>query len=170
MYSDYSITESIPVSDHVYKYLLKKCGTDTYVANRSELIGNIVLSSLGTNPDISISKIKFKKTFNVVIKDYQYLKAGISLGIKSGQVFNKMMDKMFREELYCHIYINSNLSKDQYLEGIRNFLNVYEITEDDIKLESIYRDFKRKKETLKSRLTPLGHNKITPILSPKKTA
>ena len=170
MYSDYSITESIPVADHVYKYLLKKCGSDTYIANRSELIGNIVLSSLGTNPDISISKVKFKKSFNIVIKDYQYLKAGISLGIKSGQVFNKMMDKMFREEMYCHIFINSNLSKDQYLEGIRSFLKVYEITEDDIKLESIYRDFKRKKESLKNRLNPVGHNKIDTIVSSKKTA
>lgn len=158
MYTDYSITESIPVADHVYKYLLKKCGSDTYTANRSELIGNIVLSSLGKNQDISISKTKFKKTFNIVIKDFQYLKAGVSLGIKSGQVFNKMMDKMFRDELYCHILMNSTLSKDKYLEGIRLFLKVYDITEDDIKLESIYRDFKRKKETLQNRLIPQGQN------------
>lgn len=170
MFSDYSITESIPVANHVYKYLLKKCGSDTYTANRSELIGNIVLSSLGTNPDISISKTKFKKTFHIVIKDYQYLKAGISLGIKTGQVFNKMIDKMFRDEMYCHIIINSNVSDSQYLDGIRKFLEVYDITEDDIKLESIYRDFKRKKEAFKSRLLPKGHNKKYPKMSSIKSA
>jgi len=168
MFSDYSITETIPVADHVYKYLLKKCGSDTYVANRSDLIGNIVLSSLGSNPDLSISKTKYNKVFHIVIKDYQYLKTGIRLGIKTGQVFNKMIDKMFRDELYCHIFINSNLSKEKYLEGIRMFLQVYDITEDDIKLESIYRDFKRKKDELKERLLPKGQNQIHPIVSLEK--
>jgi len=149
---DYSITESIPVSDHVYKFLIKRCGGDTYVASRNDIIGNIVLSSLGRNADLKISKSKYTKTFNVVIKEYSYLRNGIFLGVKSGQAFNKMIDKLFRDEMYFHVFVNAQSSKDQHLEGIRKYLKIYNIDEDDIKLESIYRDFKRKKEELANNL------------------
>jgi len=149
---DYSITENIPVSDHVYKFLIKRCGGDTYVASRNDIIGNIVLSSLGRNSDLKISKSKYTKTFNVVIKEYSYLRNGIFLGVKSGQAFNKMIDKLFRDEMYFHVFVNAQSSKDQHLEGIRKYLKIYNIDEDDIKLESIYRDFKRKKEELSNTL------------------
>lgn len=149
---DYSITENIPVSDHVYKFLIKRCGGDTYVATRNDIIGNIVLSSLGRNADLKISKSKYTKTFNVVIKEYSYLRNGVFLGVKSGQAFNKMIDKLFRDEMYFHVFVNAQSSKDQHLEGIRKYLKIYNIDEDDIKLESIYRDFKRKKEELANNL------------------
>jgi len=149
---DYSITETIPVADHVYKFLVKRCGSDTYTANRNDIIGNIVLSSLGKNNDLKISKTRHTKSFNIVIKEYSYLRNGIFLGVKSGQAFNKMIDKLFRDEMYFHVYVNSFKSKEQFLEGIRNYLKIYDITEDDIKLESIYRDFKRKKEDLQTML------------------
>ena len=149
MNSDYFITEHIPVADHVYKFLLKRCGGSTYIANRNDIIGNIVLSSLGRNSDIQLSKTNYVKIFNVVIKETAYLRNGIYLGVKSGQVFNKMVDKLFRDEMFFHVFINSIKSKEQFLDGLRKYLELYDITEDDIKLESIYKDFKRKKEELK---------------------
>ncbi len=152
MYADYSITESIPVADHVYKFLVKRTGSDTYVATRNDIIGNIVLSSLGTNPDIPISKSKYNRLFHLVIKEHKYLKTGIKLGIKSGQVFNRLMDQLFRDELYHHIIMKNIANKTKCIGEIRQFLKLYDITEDDIKLETIYRDFKRKKEGIESRL------------------
>lgn len=152
MIADFSITETIPVADHVYKFLVKRTGSDTYVAERTDIIGNIVLSSLGKHHDLGLTKNKFTKTFKVVIKEDKYLKCGVFLGVKSGQVFNRMIDQLFRDELYHHIQMNANNEKEKCLEGIRNFLAVYDITEDDIKLESIYRDFKRKKSKIESRL------------------
>lgn len=146
MPANYSITESIPVADHVYKYLIKKCGSNTFTATRNDIIGNIVLSSLGRNSDIKISKPKYKQLFHVVIKEHSYLRNGIFLGIKSGQIFNNMIDKLFRDEMYTHVSINKSEDKDKFLEGLRKYLSIYDINEDDIKLESIYRDFKRKKE------------------------
>lgn len=149
---DFAITEHIPVSDHVYKFLIKRCGSDTYVATRNDIIGNLVLSSLGKNSDIKISKSKYTKVFNIVIREYAYLRNGVHLGMKSGQVFNKMVDKLFRDEMYFHVSANAVNSKEQHLEGIRKYLKIYDIEEDDIKLESIYRDFKRKKEEFQTNL------------------
>ncbi|MGB5818835.1 MAG: hypothetical protein WBG90_05070 [Saonia sp.] len=152
MVQDYSITESIPVADHVYKFLIKRTGSDTYIAARTDIIGNIVLSSLGKHHDIGFNKNRFTKLFHVVIKEDKYLKCGVSLGVKCGQVFNRMIDQLFRDELYHHIQINAIREKEKCLKGIRNFLAIYDITEDDIKMETIYRDFKRKKARIESRI------------------
>ena len=150
---DYSITESIPVSNHVYKYLVKRCGSDTYTASRKDIIGNIVLSSLGRNQDIKPLKNKYTKLFNIVIKEASYLRNGIFLGVKSGQVFNNMVDKLFRNEMYFHISINATADKEKCLKGLRKYLNLYNINEDDLKLETIYRDYKRKKEKYNTVIT-----------------
>ena len=53
---------------------------------------------------------------------------------------------MFREELFTHLLVAKNLEKEKFFQSLRNFLEVYDITEDDIKYESLYRDFKRKKD------------------------
>lgn len=149
---DYSITEHIPVADHVYKFLVKRCGGDVYVATRNDIIGNIILSSLGKHSDVKLPNNNFSKIFNVVIRESSYVRSGVFVGVKSGHVFNKMIDQLFRDELYHHVHINTSLQKDKCLNGIRNFLKIYDITEDDIKLESLYRDFKRKKESIQQRI------------------
>tara|TARA_R110002096_G_C14661308_1_gene727995 strand:+ start:1465 stop:1926 length:462 start_codon:yes stop_codon:yes gene_type:complete len=145
MNSDYSITETVPVANHVYKYVIGINGSDTIIAERSDFIGNIILSSLNRNTDLSISRKKFKKSIHIVIKDYQYLKNGIYIGLKRGQVFNNLIDKMFRREMYSHCFMNKEIHDDKYLQNMRKFLEIYNINEDDIKLESLYRDFKRVK-------------------------
>ena len=145
MNSDYSISETIPVADHVYKYITGINGSDTIIAERSDFIGNIILSSLNRNSDVQLSRKKYKKSIKIVIKDHQYLKNGVFIGLKRGQVFNNLIDKMFRRELYSHCFMNKDMHDDKYIEVIRKFLNVYNISEDELKLDSIYRDFKRKK-------------------------
>lgn len=149
MPANFYITEHIPVADHVYKYLIKKCGSDNYTANRSDLIGQLILSSLGNNhKDVKILKNTFEKTFSVNIKEDALYKNGFYLSVKSGQVFNKMVDKMFREELYSHAIISKRRGEESHLPSMKDFLDVYDITEDDIRLDTLYRDFKRKKESV----------------------
>ena len=151
--ADYSITEHIPVADHIYKYLVKICGSDTFVANRTSIIGNIILSSLGRSSDVNFRKSKFTKVFNIVINEHYYLKNGIHLSFKNAQVFNKMIDIQFREEMYRYLLISDINSTTDFYNGIKNYLKLFDITEDDIKLDTLYRDFKRKKENIVSKLT-----------------
>lgn len=141
----FSITQHIPVSNHVYKYLLAKCGSDTIEVSRTNLVGSIVLSLLNRNGDIKPGKSNHTKVFNVVIKENFYNRNGINIGPRNAKLFNDMFDKMFREELYCHIIMNKSELKEMFIESIRNFLEVYGIDEDDIKLETLYKDFKRKR-------------------------
>lgn len=71
---------------------------------------------------------------------------------ENAQLFNDQMDKMFREELYSHMIIWKSLDKKLFLKTMRSFLEVYGIEEDDIKTETLYRDFKRKKDSLEKNL------------------
>lgn len=146
--SDYSITETIPVADHVYKYILKKNGSEIINANRTDIFGIIILSSLNNNRDLKIDKRRsvFTKTLKIIIKEDQYLRNGLYVGVKRGQVFNKIIDKMFRSELYAHCRMIKEVHKEGYYKIIKSFLDIYEITEEELKLESIYRDFKRKNQ------------------------
>ena len=60
---DFSVTQEIPVSDHVYKYLLKLCGGNKIDANRSSYVGSLILSLQGRNYDVRPGKKKFTKLF-----------------------------------------------------------------------------------------------------------
>jgi len=153
MAADYSITEHLPVSNHVYKFLVKRCGSDVFVAHRNTFIGNVILSSLGKSTDVRIgSSVNFTKIFNVVIKDHYYLKNGVHLSFKNAKVFNNMIDLLFREEMFAQIIILHEANNTNFVELIKNYLKAYDITEDDLKLDTIYRDFKRKKEKLQQKL------------------
>jgi len=147
-YAQYSITEEVPVSDHVYKFLTRYVGADFYEAKRTDLLGNIILSSLNKNADTKKHDQKYTKSFKLIIKEGHYVKNGVNLSIRNGQIFNFIADQFFREMLFHHIIFQKNAQNDMYLKAMRNFLDWYNITEEDIKLESLWKDFTRKKPAI----------------------
>lgn len=152
MADNFSVQINIPVADHIYKYLISKCGTLPFTATRSTFIGSVVLSTLNRNEDVRHpSRTKTTKIFNVTIKEESYLRNGIFIDFKSAKVFNDLMDRMFREELYNYIMLNTQHHDTKYMECIRNFMVFYNINEEDIKEETVYRYFKRKKKQLQTR-------------------
>ena len=97
---DFSITQNIPVADHVYKYLVKICGTDHIQANRSTYIGSLILSLQGRNQDVRLSKKKYSKIFKAQISECYYEKTGMFITQQNAQLFNEQVDKKFRDELF----------------------------------------------------------------------
>ena len=149
----FAITQQIPVSDHVYKYLVARCGSNNYIASRSSFVGSVVLSMLSPNNDIrGISKKQFNRTFTLTIKEEKYLRNGVHISYKNALLFNNLIDKMFREELFTHAVVIADKFGLNYLDAIKQFLEVYSIGEDDIKLETLYKDFKRKRDGLQAQL------------------
>ncbi|MCT8340512.1 hypothetical protein MG296_10640 [Flavobacteriaceae bacterium TK19130] len=170
MASKFSITQHFPVSSHVYKYLIRRCGSDTIEASRKSFIGSFVLSLHNRNYDIALSNSDegLDYTFNVIIPMHKYEKVGMHITLENSQLFNNQLDKMFRDELFCHLIINKSREKKTYMKSLRSFLDVYNITEDDIKQETLYRDFKRKKAEMEKNLlnktkgTVLETSKLVP--------
>lgn len=154
--AEYAITQHIPVADHVYKFLKTRCGSDHIVATRNTVFGSLILSLLNRNADVKSKKAGYTKIFKTTITEDSYQRVGMYISAENAQLFNDQVDKMFREELFFHVVINKGIDSRMYLQSIRTFLQVYDITEDDLKIDTIYRDFKRRKDNLDShlRLTP----------------
>lgn len=152
MPKDYSITQNIPVAAHVYKYLKKRCGSDHIKASRTTFMGSQILSLLQRNPDVRPRKTDFGHIFKVTISESHWGKNGMHISGENAQLFNDHIDKMFREELYVHMLMLKCQEKKLYLNSMRSFIEVYGIDEEDIKIDTLYRDFKRKKESLETNL------------------
>jgi len=149
---DFSITQNIPVADHVYKYLKTRCGSDHIKATRTSIFGSLALSLLGKTADLKPKKSEFTRTFRVTISENSHSRQGMHLTEANAQLFNDQVDRMFREELFFYLIMNKGLSSKMYLQSMRTFLEVYDITEEDIKLDTLYRDFKRRKKTYETNL------------------
>ena len=170
---DFSIIQEIPVSDHVYKYLLKLCGSDRIEANRSTYVGSLVLSLQGRNYDVRPSKKKFTKLFKARISETYYDKNGMYITSENALLFNDQLDKKFRDELFRNMLMNRHLDEKLFLKSMRAYLDFYDITEEDIKVESLYRDFKRKKDDLLANFSinsPAGTKCETSQFVPEKFA
>lgn len=151
--SQYAITQHIPVANHVYKFLLKRCGTDHIKATRRNFIGSLLVSLHSRTDDLrKAPKNDFKKMFHIEVPFHIYEKNGVYIDERKAYLFNTLMDDIFREELFVHAIIQKNQEDKLFLKTLRNFLDVYDITEDDLKLETIYRDFKRKKKQYENNL------------------
>lgn len=154
--SDFSITQHIPVADHIYKYLVKICGGDHIRASRSTYVGSLILSLQGRNQDVRLTNKKFSKVFHADISESYWSKMGLFITQQNAQLFNEQIDKKFRDELFRNMLMNQQLDEKLFLQSMRRFLDFYDITEDDIKVETLYRDFKRKKDEMLVNFSPLS--------------
>lgn len=152
----YSITHQLPVSPHVYKYLTATCGSDHIKASRKSWIGNLVL-------DIQTKDFKYKPLtskmdhiFKVTITEHDFNHLGTNITPKSAKVFNKTIDMIFREKLYEHALIANRINGIPIMKYLEGSLEIYDITEDDLKFDTLYRDFKRKKDHILNLKQPKG--------------
>ena len=147
---DFSITQNIPVADHVYKYLVKICGSNHITASRSTFVGSLILSLQGRNGDVRPSKCKHHRVFKADISESYWQKNGMYISSENASLFNEQVDKKFRDELFRNMLMNRHLDEKHFIKSMRAFLEFYDITEEDIKLDTLHRDFKRKKDELLS--------------------
>lgn len=130
-----------PVQPHIYKFLQQKCGEKLSV-NHQSLYGSVVLdilqkrgATLHGNPGeltypVEIS-LRYMREFGIYVDDSIIKK------------FNHRVDKMFKEELRTHVKISNghySVAKDA---AIRSFMAGFNITEDDIKFETLKKDIGR---------------------------
>ena len=150
---EFAITQHIPVSKHVYKYLVATVGSENYEVNRWDSLGAIILSLLGKTPgDLRLSKKDHEKVFNIKISSHHYLASGMFIDIKSGQLFNRLIDNLFRENMYTYVVLVKKYHSEKYTEGIKEYCKAFNINEDDIKLETLFKDFGRKKDKYLSQI------------------
>lgn len=135
MRSNLSVVVYFPVDPHVYKYLQKSVG-EKLETSKNSFFGTIVLDLLSKG-DCDINVIKGSLVYSVEISEWNMNHYGIYIDEKIKRKFNSHMDKMFRKELITYVDIQRDRGFRQKESALREFLFYYNITEEDIKFETL---------------------------------
>ncbi|MEO8532840.1 MAG: hypothetical protein ABI441_03785 [Flavobacterium sp.] len=133
---------NFPVKPHVYKYLQNKVG-EKLVVTKFDFFGSIVLDIL-TKKYSDLEAVTDRYTFPVEISFSYMEKMGIYIDNKVVKKFNSRVDAMFREEMRGFANVNFSVNHTPKEASLKQFLFQYNIDEDDIKFETLLKDFKRK--------------------------
>jgi hypothetical protein len=131
-----------PVDRHVYKYLQKKVG-EKLVVSKNNFFGSMVLDILQKNYS-DLERVPSEMVFPVEVSIRYMEKMGFYLDSRSIRKFNTRIDDVFREEMVGAISLNFEKFRIPKERSLRELLDFYNITEEDIKFETLVRDFKRK--------------------------
>lgn len=133
-------TLKIPVKTHVKKYLVKQYGAE-FKANKKTFFGTFIIELL----DRETERVNyFKEEVYTVTVDRNYTKkTKIALDGNKLRSVGNALEVLFIEDFYKYVdgqLVSPNASAYQ---AVKNFLKIYDISEDDLKLETMYRKYQR---------------------------
>lgn len=136
-------TIQFPVKPYIKKFLKHKYGPQ-FIFTNSSVLAPILTSILDKYSEAKINTFKTDEHYEVLLTEYYIKKHGVFYNEKDLYMFNLRIDHLFREETFAYMKMNKDYHNIKYRTSLRNILDVIGITEDDIKFESLLRDFTRK--------------------------
>ena len=146
------LTVEIPVPTHLKKFLEKKHSSD-FVVIRNTFLGMIILDSMvGKRQCLyDYKENDYPDVLEFQLHENYYNKGLVEINPEKKQWLVRLFEKLFNEDLF--FYVNKNLNEKTFAKKlIEEWLAYYKIGEDDIKLESLYKRYKRRvKDNIKSK-------------------
>jgi hypothetical protein len=136
-----AVTVHFPVKVHVYKFLQKKVG-EKLVVTKNNFYGNLVLDVLAKRYCV-LEAVNDDITYPVEISLRYMSDFGIFVDKNIIRKFNAQIDRIFKEEIRTYVSINHTMNSMTKKDAVEQFLFHYDMTEDDIKLETILKDLNR---------------------------
>jgi hypothetical protein len=139
------ISISIPVKPHVKKYMSFRYGNE-HTFSKNSLLGILLIHVLDKKVPKSNFVFKdYKENYPILISEQYYYRHGCEIPLKKRRYLALCLEKIFTEDL--HLFIDFGMSEFSLsaAECIRKFFKKYEITENEVKYESVYRSFQRYK-------------------------
>lgn len=134
------INIKIPVPHHVRKYLISKYGTE-HTLTKTSFLGQLLFMCL----DEQFRKpkdVEDTASFSVGIPSKYFNEGRYSAGPDTLKMIGTCFEKLFKEEF--HAYVEKEVkNKREAMESVRFFMQAHNITEDDIKLETLYKSYQR---------------------------
>lgn len=136
------IVISIPVKNHVKKYLIKRYGPVHQVSKKT-FIGLFLLQLLEKKiekPDKEPGKGSF---YELEVPEYYFNKNGYSIDSNKLKFLSVCLERLFIEDFNSfvdHELIKGDLSARK---AIKLFFSIYELSENDLNLDSMYRNYQR---------------------------
>lgn len=142
------VTIDIPVSSYVKKFMTTLYG-DNYTLSLTDTLGNAISALLmkKTNNFNSLYKKERECVYTIRISFSKMKNEGCIISKNNIHLIGQFCDKYFRETIFLAILTNSNNGKDNVKDTMRKALGTYNITEDDIALDTLYRDYLRKRSS-----------------------
>ena len=136
---------TIPVPTYVKKFLTQKYGEALFISKKTTL-GIHLLELLEKEFDPkSIYPVLGNDCYRINLSEYYANTKGVVINPMRANDIANYLDRLFREQLFDFMKIHK-YQHGQELPAIRIFLDYHGITEDDLKYDSIYRDYKRYKK------------------------
>lgn len=133
----------IPVKPYVKKYLIGRYGKQ-HTITKSSFLGFLVYDRLNKDFDPKTEYKGLDDVYEVELTNWVFKSQGHSVSKNQLLAIGHALYLLFRED--CFEYVESEQTKaGNATKALKEFLNKYEIREDDLKFETIYRDYKRKK-------------------------
>ena len=151
------------VPPYLKKILEVKYGND-YRPKQTELLGIAVINTLKKKSDRDYNYIRqkadpqnsrFKKKNEAFIVSLSVDKAsrkGFVVDQKRANQIVRALDRNIREDLYTNAIINQHKFEIEFQTTIENFLDLYDISEEELSYESIRKDFNRNKKRIAEKL------------------
>lgn len=137
------ITLKIPCKSYVRKYLIARYGLN-HTITKSSFLGIFLYDKLSKDFENGYDYKKCDDHYEVVLTEWLVKSEGHTISVDQLQYIGHALGVLFREDLYTHVRNEMNNSKNA-TAAIKSFLHKYNITESDLKFDSVYRDYKRRK-------------------------
>lgn len=136
------IVISIPVKPHVKKYLIKRYG-DYHTITKKTFIGVFISGLLNKKIDKQDYVTHGFEKFNFSISSDFFYKKGHSISIHHKKYIGRCFEMLFFEDFY--LFVDNEILKGNgnALKAVRLFLKSYNLSENELKLDSMYRNYQR---------------------------
>lgn len=141
----------IPVSPHIKKFLEAQYGEEYHIS-KIDFLG-LMLTPFFTKEVRIHKKDKGDLTDSVKSELYPisisfdfFQRQGYFISQDQLKFIGRTLDKYFREMLFNHVAVYSNMYGVARRQCIIDFCEIYGISPEDFDPDSLYRDFKRKQD------------------------
>lgn len=136
---------SFPVKSYIYKYLACRYGMN-FTYTKISALAPIIRNTLSKNFNRELKSFTTSNFYKIELTPFYINKYGVFFDSKTLYQFNRDVDLMFREELFQFMNFNKEFYNISYRTSLRDYFKKFKIYENDLKIETILRDFTRKNE------------------------
>ena len=137
------ITVKIPVKNHVKKYLSVRYGIE-HTLTKTSLLGMLLFYSLEKRIERQKASIsEYDGNYHILVSQYYMNQKGFSVDMKTRKFIAVCFEKLFMEDMNGFVDKCIGQMNQSAMSSLKIFLKTYEISEDDVKIESLYRQYQR---------------------------
>lgn len=137
------ISIKIPVKPHIKRYISVRYGIEHTLTKKS-LLGILIFNILDKKtekPDQSFSD--YTEKYIIQISQQYFYESGFQISLRKRRFLAICLEKLFIEDFCAYIDIAVSKMNITAAESMRIFLDQYGITENEVKFESLYKQYQR---------------------------